>query len=159
MLESESASLLASKMPDLEGVRRVPPGNLHVTLCFLGNIEADQRERLLLAAAQLDGCSTVARVDELTGYPSARRARTIVARLAEQPLLHRWHDRFLENWPDADHDRKFSAHVTLGRSRRGVRLPEVAGWSGLQVELLPPDVYVSQTLPTGAVYTRLSEQN
>ena len=158
MLTPDAAARLASRLPDIEGMRRIPPGNLHVTLCFLGNIEDAQREKLLLTAAQVDGTSTTACVDELTGYPSARRATRIVAALAEHSLLRRWRDRFLDNWPDADHDQKFSEHVTLGRSRRGVRLPESAGWSGLQVELLPPDVYVSQTLPTGAVYTRLVDQ-
>ena len=158
MLTPDAASRLASRLPEIEGVRRIPPDNLHVTLCFVGNVENDKLEKLLLAAMQLDSSSTTACVEELSGYPSVRRATAIVARLAEHLLLRRWRERFLDNWPDADHDQKFSEHVTLGRSRRGIRVPESAGWSGLQVELMPPDLYVSQTLPTGAVYTRLADQ-
>ena len=158
MLTPDAASRLASRLPEIEGVRRIPPDNLHVTLCFVGNVENDKLEKLLLAAMQLDSSSTTACVEELSGYPSVRRATAIVARLAEHSLLRRWRERFLDNWPDADHDQKFSEHVTLGRSRRGIRVPESAGWSGLQVELMPPDLYVSQTLPTGAVYTRLADQ-
>ena len=158
MLKTESASLLTSMLPDLEEVRLIPADNLHVTLCFLGNVADDQRERLLLSAARLDGVSTVADICELTGYPSPSRATTIVATLTENPLLFDWRNRFLDDWPGARSNHQFAAHITLARSRHRIRVPQATGWSELKIELMPPEVYVSTTLATGAIYTRLSDQ-
>jgi hypothetical protein len=46
-------------------------------------------------------------------------------------------------------------HITLGRSREGVVVPETTGLEGLSVQLLAPAAYESRTLPEGARYRRL----
>ena len=45
-LSEELAGLLAGLDPGVEGLRWTPLERLHLTLCFLGNVEGDAQARL-----------------------------------------------------------------------------------------------------------------
>jgi 2'-5' RNA ligase len=125
----------------LQGVRWAPPENWHVTLLFLGATDPD---RILGIEARLQDVARAVPAFRTAlagsgGFPSARRATIVwagvddagghIARLAgsvadalETPL---------------EHD-PFSAHVTVGRARRPIRLP--TGFVEERVEAAPFDL-------------------
>lgn len=153
---TDSALRLRALCPPLADARLVPADNLHLTLHFIGHVGAERMDELRSLAADLPRLDTTASVVAVTGFPSPARARVVVARLDADPALLRWHRELHERWPTAEKDRLFDAHVTLARSRRGVRIAESIVTPPLQIELGAPDVFVSETLPEGARYRRLS---
>jgi 2'-5' RNA ligase len=154
-LSPDSAQALASQRPALDGCRLVAPENLHVTLRFLGSVAAERRDDVLALAESLDGCATGASVLEVTGYPKKRRARAIVARVDADPVLGDWYQELLACWPGDREALGFDPHVTLALSRRGVAVPDLPALVGLELKLLPPAAYLSETLPDGARYAPL----
>jgi 2'-5' RNA ligase len=156
-LSPDSAAALAAVRPRLSGCRPVPVENLHVTLHFLGSVAPERREEVLALTGILDGRVTEATVLEMAGFPRRRRARTVVARLSADPLLTDWHHALAATWPTEESNRSFDAHITLARSRRGVAVPDAPSLAGLELTLLPPAAYVSETMPEGARYTPLSD--
>jgi 2'-5' RNA ligase len=118
----------------LTGVRWGPSGNWHVTLLFLGATGADLIpgiEERLGAVARVTAPFRTA-LSGFGGFPSAQRASIVWAGLddAEGHIA-----RLATSVADAletklEHE-SFSAHVTVGRAHRPIRLPP-----GLTVERL-----------------------
>lgn len=109
-------------------VRWVDPSLLHLTLKFYGEVTADAAERLaeaLASAARDSGAVTLA-VTGLDTFPAGRAPRVIVAALAADPGLELLQHR-VETASGAagfpPEGRPFRPHLTLGRVRRGERLP------------------------------------
>ena len=155
-LDDDSAGRLVSGMPRLEGIRQVSGENLHVTLQFLGNVAEERCEPIRQAVMALGGQPTTTRVLTVTGYPSPVRARTIVARLKPDPKLLGWHDALSDLLKPTAGARKFDPHVTLGRSRAGIRVPELSEFDGVEIGLRTPALYRSETRPEGARYSILN---
>jgi 2'-5' RNA ligase len=120
-----AASGVASALRDTpggDGVRWVRPETLHVTLRFLGNIDADRIPELARRVR-----------DELTGiapfrlelggvraFPSPRRPRVIALELAPEAPLSELADAVEQGVVAAGFEpeqRAFRAHLTLGRVR------------------------------------------
>lgn len=116
--------------PDGDAVRWVRPVNAHLTLRFLGNVEADAVPELVERARQgLEGAvaATVVKIGEPFPFPSAQRPRVVaLPATPEEPLT-----RLAEALEEvavasglAPERRGFRAHITLGRLR-GRRLPDL----------------------------------
>ena len=154
-----------------DGVRWVRPEGVHLTLKFLGDIDAGSVPAVSRAMAQ---CAASAApfdlfLEGVGVFPNARRPRVIWIGLggALEPLLALQHsiDRELEGLGFARERRPFTPHLTLGRVRDGVLASQVRGVSEAvaattverRAELSVREVSLMQSdlRPSGAVYTRL----
>lgn len=140
-------ALAALPRPDVEGVRWVPRGNLHVTLRFLGDADADEvvqrlRDSHLPAAAAETG-PTVAMLGR----------RVVMVPVAGLDALAAAVVTATEDLGQPPRDRSFVGHVTLARcsdDRAGRRVCGTAAEVAFPVEEVA--VVSSQTLPDGARY-------
>lgn len=143
-------------------VRWGRPESYHVTLRFLGDVEAERLAPLAEAVAEevADVVPFELRLGGAGGFPSARRPRVVVLGLAPEAPLAALAERVeagvrAAGLPEAD--RPFRAHLTLGRvkGRRGPDLsaalpPEPAAFPVREVVL-----YASELRRGGAVHTPL----
>ncbi len=154
-----------------DGVRWVRPEGVHLTLKFLGDIDADSVPAVSRA---LDRCAASAApfdlfLEGVGVFPNARRPRVIWIGLggALELLLALQHsiDRELEGLGFAGERRPFTPHLTLGRVRdggspqqgRGVSEAVAAMTVERRAELPVREIALikSDLRPSGAVYTRL----
>ena len=169
-------SELRSQMPPQEAgfVRWIRPDGIHLTLCFLGDVDADLIPAIserLSDAAEKSGPFTLG-LANVGAFPSLRRPRVFWAGLSGETerlrLLHSRVQGALSYVGFAPERRRFDPHLTLGRLRRDSR-PEDARWAGAafgQVTLpepvpaIPVDsiiLFRSHLKPGGAEYERLFE--
>ena len=151
-------------------VKWLEPGNLHLTLCFLGDVPKDRtaevverleriRQGVAFFEMQLGG---------LGAFPNLKKPTVLFAPVTEgkEPLrdLAVGISRSLRGVGAKQEDREFNAHVTLGRAKgfKGAKtiapklegkIPPLIGkmtvWSFALVQ--------SQLNPAGPVYTVLRE--
>ena len=153
-LTGTSARLLSERVPEVAGMKRVPAENLHVTLRFLGSIPPDRVSDVRTLAAGLPGEALTVPIREVVGFPGPHRPRALVARLEDPGSLRHWYRQLADSFPAQDGP-SFDPHVTLGRFRTPGRIPDLRALAGLSLDLQPPALYRSETLPEGARYTRL----
>jgi 2'-5' RNA ligase len=147
-------------------VRWVRPEGLHMTLKFLGYVEAPRLEkvRAALEAAVREHAALRARVHGLGAFPSLRRPRVLWVGLEGDGLaeLAAAVDAALEPLGFEPEKRAFTPHVTLGR------VNSLRGWPALEEDFkahLDDDfgdsdvtavtIYQSTLRRDGAVYTAL----
>ncbi len=147
-------------------VRWVRPEGLHVTLKFLGPVQAQRIEEIhaAVAAAVRDQPPLTLQVCGLGAFPNLRRPRVLWAGLEGDDLgaLARRVDDALVRLGFAAEPRAFSPHVTLAR------VNTLKGWGTLekQIETHGADhfgvstvaavhIYRSVLQPGGSVYTLL----
>ncbi len=114
------------RAPWAEDVRWVPAASLHLTLRFLGDIEAGRVRELVDALRErLRGVRPfVFSLGSPSFFPTESRPRVIVARVTEEPRLAELAAAVEQAVVAAGHrvqDRRFRAHITLGRFRRAGR--------------------------------------
>ena len=146
------------------------PGNLHITLVFLGEIDPGQVPRIgreLRAVASGTGPFSV--VAEGAGaFPGTRNPRVLWVALLEPLELVRKLQQNMQNALSGAgfprEDRPFHPHITVGRVRGA--LPPAWGerfageLSGRRFGVVPVSsftLYESRPGPGGAVYTPLSD--
>lgn len=158
--------LAACKQKDWP-VKWVGEGGLHVTLKFLGEVEAE-RLPAIGAALEVAGCGTPVlpfAPGELGAFPSLARARVLWAGYHSEPalelLVHRV-EQATEPLGFPGEGRPFRAHVTLGRVREGARLPR-EGLEALEKEVLTAGfvadrlvLYQSRPGSAGSTYHELA---
>jgi 2'-5' RNA ligase len=111
----------------LTGARWVAPEDWHVTLVFLGAVAADRVASLHagLEVAVADATPFDTALSSFGGFPSQARARVVWAGLEDRAGcigdLARSVGAALGAAPE---DRPFSAHLTVARSDRPLRLPD-----------------------------------
>ena len=153
--------------PKLPGIRWVPPANFHLTVKFLGDIEASRVDAigaaLQLALAPFPRCTINAK--GLGVFPGLRQAKILwvgffgdeLARLAASI------DRALLALEFSAEPREFTPHLTIGR-RRHVDPPavnlkqELHLWRDRDFGATIVDrviLFQSVLEPTGAVYSPL----
>ena len=141
-------------------VRWVRPESYHVTLRFLGEIEAAQAAPLAraVAAAVADVAPFELALGAVVAFPSARRPQVIAATLApEAPLaaLARAVEAAAVRAGFPAEPRAFRAHLTLGRVRDRAH-PAVAAAGALEpapFAVREVVLYRSELLPEGALHT------
>lgn len=150
------------------GVRWVKPGSIHLTLKFLGNIQAAQVEKIARAVAQKirDHPPITLHPSGLGAFPSLRKPRVLwigmegeVQRL--KGIQARVEDA-LEPLGFVREKRGFRPHLTIGRVKDRHRFQFlVEAMATLDVPLFNSFdadeiiLYKSDLRPTGAIYTKL----
>jgi 2'-5' RNA ligase len=151
-------------------VRWVPPGNMHLTLKFLGNISPASVDILIqMIGAEADSCqSFIMQVGGLACFPSPKRPRVIYIGLQApselEALQHGIESATTRLGYESD-ERDFSPHLTIGRVRQNISAPDqqkirraleetqISSLGAAQVNSV--HLYNSDLKPTGSVYTRL----
>ncbi len=148
---------------DRGGLRLTPPGNLHVTLKFLGDIIDSEIDEILqameLAAEGVERFDV--KTEALVYLPSARRPRLIALAMTQPAELAKLHDQHEQAMLAAGfraEGRRFTPHITLARFRKPPRhLPKLpaAPPTGFCVEAMR--LVESRLTPAGPEYSRLAE--
>jgi 2'-5' RNA ligase len=147
----------------------VAPGNLHLTLKFLGQVPAERIDAMVgaMTRATVDTRAFGARVCGLGAFPSATRPRVVWAGVMDGApamidLAGRV-DRALIPLGFPPESRPFSPHVTLGRVRQPGRNPELATALASAAErefgrlrVRGASLMRSELSPGGARYTQLA---
>ena len=114
--------------PGGDRVRWVRPEGLHVTLCFLGDVEPEAIPGLLREVAPQVAPLAPFRLSlgGLHGFPSPHRARVVALSLSPEAPLAELAAAVARGAAAAGlalEDRPYRAHLTLGRTRGG-RIPD-----------------------------------
>jgi 2'-5' RNA ligase len=151
-------------------VRWVPPGNMHLTLKFLGNISPANVEILTqMIRMEADVCRPFdMRIGGLSSFPDPKRPRVIYIGLqapAELEALQHGIESATARLGYASEARGFSPHLTIGRVRQNISASDQHKIRGALEETQIDSVglarvdsvhlYNSALKPTGSVYTRL----
>ena len=163
-LFAETAPLRAAGLP----VRWVPPANLHLTLRFLGSVQADLVDRIVEAATQaVHGFEAFdVPMAGVGAFPGPRRPRVLWVGAGDVPPLRRLHaalEEALAPLGFAPEERAFQPHVTIGRVHGHARPRELARFGDLASRIryrgvLPVrsvDLMRSELSPAGARYERI----
>ena len=163
-LQQRLQSGVDTKRSDVKWVR---PGNIHLTLKFLGEIKDQQIVEICNVVEIVAGRHKGFELDiETVGHFGGKSARVLwvgpgaggerlreVAKDIEQQLA-------LAGYPEET--REFTGHLTLCRirnSKAGIKLAQVSeDYKDFKLGTVPVDavsVYQSQLRPDGPVYTRL----
>jgi 2'-5' RNA ligase len=150
-------------------VKWVEPDNLHITLLFLG--EVDAREVPAVCGAVEQACRGVAPFAmTLAGtgaFPNVRRPRTLIVRVAEgADEMRALHDAIeaplLELGCYRREERTYTPHLTLGRVKGQAAAEPLAAaikqferWQGGQTQVREVKVLSSELRPQGPEYTVL----
>lgn len=148
-------------------VKWVRPGNVHITLKFLGDVEAGRLDEVSAALARaLEGVRTFdAAVSGVGTFPpNPRRARVVFMSLSEgaddmKDLAVRAEEAMAAAGFERE-KRPFKSHLTIGRVRRGARgLDELAKsvaaaqYKPLKLSVDRVNLVKSELTPSGAIYT------
>jgi 2'-5' RNA ligase len=149
-------------------VKWVEEENLHLTMRFFGDVEEERIDRIRSAVtdAAADLVPIEAKIEGLGAFPSLKRPRVIWLGISDGRSNVLEMKRVLENalagagFP-AD-DKKFSAHITLGRvkdrtARVSVLSSEIATteFPASEVSVQEISCLRSDLTKTGPVYTKL----
>ena len=164
----ETVQELADVLPS--GIRWVDPSGIHLTLKFLGDVDAGRVEDLLsamgTAARRFESCSLPLALSGLGVFPNAREPRVLWAGvkgdLEALGRLQTLVDKALNELGFALERRPFRPHLTLGRVRDQVspverkrigeamgqgRLTDGPSWQAREIHLIR-----STLTPRGAIY-------
>ena len=147
----------------------VKPGNIHVTLKFLGEVEESKITKVFSAAQA--GCKGIKKfrigLKGLGGFPNLKRPRVIWVGTAsgEKELMELQSkvEQELEKNDFPREERKFTPHFTIGRIKipKGVEklseAVEKTEFAAPEFEVKEVVVMQSQLHPAGAVYTPLKK--
>jgi len=150
-LAADPAARLQGLIPPVPGFRPVPAKNLHVTLRFFGEQSPDEAQDIVDWLATRKAGNLACEMVALTGLPSPPRAHVLALELRPGPALDALQRQIAKRFGPPD--RPFRPHVTLARSRRTRAVTPVHLPPGQELRLLPPQLYRSETLPSGARYT------
>lgn len=170
--DSLAASQSRLKRAGDGAVKWVAPEGIHLTLKFLGSVDAEKIQAITLAIAQAaKGTGTLKLATRGIGaFPSWQRVRVVWVGLEGDvdrlKILQERADEALKPLGFAPEARAFSPHLTLGRVRETVgsverhKLGEAlsavnaegsSDWTATELSLMR-----SELRPTGAIYSQLA---
>jgi 2'-5' RNA ligase len=150
-------------------VNWTPPGNFHLTLLFLGEVDARDLPavcRIVADAAAAEPPFTV-RVSGVGAFPTARRPKVLWAGVTDGAAeLIRLHDALEPPLLDLGcyrrEERAYTPHLTLGRvksdadgAKLAPALPKHLAWSGGQTTVAEIVLFSSELRRDGPEYTAL----
>lgn len=148
----------------------VQPGNIHLTLKFLGNIDPADTEKIAAAMSNAvrdqNPFSLVAK--GVGVFPGSRRPRVLWVGLNDRSgslrTLQTTLDANLADIGFPKEKRPFKGHLTLGRIKRAPgpkdvaeMLQKYADFVSDEFEIHQITLFKSDLQPTGAVYSKLQE--
>jgi 2'-5' RNA ligase len=146
----------------------VRPANIHITLKFLGDIDAGTIEAIASAmVSAAEGCAPISLAAKAIGvFPNIKRPRVLWAGLTGQVDvlidLQRKLDDCLGHIGFAKERRSFKGHLTLGRFKARVNSTEIMRALGEFKDFETPSfmareliLFKSELRPSGAVYSKL----
>ena len=147
--------------------RWVPPENLHVTLKFIGNVDAAKLEAIRAVLGEVSsGGEVELRFRGVGFFPSEKHPRVLWAGIAASPNLAPLAagiDARLEKLGIARESREYAPHLTLARfdapgisEKLRAAAQENAAREFGAVRTGEFHLFESKTRPTGAEYTRLA---
>jgi 2'-5' RNA ligase len=157
----------ADAAPSKTKTRWVRPENLHVTLKFIGHVEAGKLDTIRAALAEVHSSGPVeVRFRGLGFFPNEKRPRVLWAGIEVTPNLAALANEIearLENLGIPRETREFAPHLTLARfdppgisDRLRAAVQQNAAREFGSVRTGEFHLFESKTRPTGAEYTRLS---
>lgn len=173
ILDQQIAKL--DQQVDSRAVRWLPPGAVHLTLKFLGEVDDGQIPQIVEGidrAASLHQRFGIG-VGSLGCFPNCRRPRVIWIGITadETPLaaLHSEIESELQALGFAPEQRRFHPHLTVGRIKRSAtrseeqsvpqRLEQVTIDELGRIEVTGISLMRSELRPTGARYTQLHKSD
>lgn len=153
-----------------DGASWVRTDNIHLTLRFLGDVDAGQRERLILflANAYATTASFPVHVQGIGAFPNMRRPSVVWVGVTPSDgplsLVQLATENAARTIGLSPENKAFHPHLTLARIRepRGAeplvaRLETERGFDAGEFTVRGVSLFSSQLTPKGAVYTRLRE--
>jgi 2'-5' RNA ligase len=140
--------------------RATPAAKLHLTLRFLGATPAERVGEAVaaVAAAAGDASPFALRLDRFGAFPNAGRARVAWIGAAPEPSLEALAarvERAVVAAGFAPDERRFAAHVTVGRLDRGARRLELPAPPAAPIAVQTVGaiaLFRSETSPAGSRY-------
>ena len=159
--------VLLGAMGGVERARWQDEDQLHLTLRFVGEIDAPLANDLAAALAQVDAAPFDLRITGVGHFERKGRATTLWAGLAASPQLLAFQqkiERACQRVGLAPEGRKFAPHVTLARLNTSAG--PIGGWLAAHGALTAPPwrveefrLYESVLTPAGSAYTWLRRRN
>ncbi len=151
-------------------VKWVEPDNLHVTLLFLGEVNANDVPAVcqVVAESVADQAAFALSIETTGCFPNPRRPRVLWAGVGQgAPEVCAVHDALERPLLDLGcyrrEDRKYTPHITLGRVKSdrptdslALVLAKHAAWKGGETTVREIHVMSSELTPEGPNYTVLS---
>lgn len=132
-IPTELAMRLSFLKCGLRGARWIDDENFHITLRFIGDVEGHVADEVVEALARIRRPCFDVQVDGLGSFGN-RKPHSIWARvIPDEPLLdlQAEHERVLQRMGLAPEGRKYTPHITLGRTRGSSR-SDVADWLAMR---------------------------
>ena len=120
-LPPEIKKALNALRSEIAGVHWLPPEQLHLTLLYLGDIEADQMERLRHCLLQVKVAPFRLRIAATGCFPNPRFPRVLWVGLQRQTALERLAEQVRSAATTSGimlEKRPFSPHITMARIKR-----------------------------------------
>lgn len=114
----------------IDGARWVPPGNLHVTLRFIGEEPEDRVDDIVGALDGVDGRAFTVQAGDTGHFGTGRKIRAVWVGVERSPgivALYEKVDGALVRAGLAPEGRKYTPHITVGRLR-GASHTRVVRW-------------------------------
>ena len=119
-IPQEISTLLSLTRGGLSGARWIDPENYHLTLRFVGDIDAPTADEIAGSLARIVRPGFTLRLDRLDVFGGSKPRSLFAAPAASDELnqLQYEHERIMQRIGLKPEGRKFSPHVTLARLRR-----------------------------------------
>jgi RNA 2',3'-cyclic 3'-phosphodiesterase len=148
----------------IPGIRWSAPDNLHLTLRFLGDQPEDSLEKLgdiVLSVGDSSCCFSLTFLG-IDAFPSWHRGRILWLGLKQPGLVSQLHQKLSDGLLQMgipEEQRPFRPHLTIGRSRQVISLPQLS--SGIRAQPVAEFrvdrlvLYQSRLTPQGARHSEL----
>ena len=111
-------------------LKLVEPHNLHSTLRFLGNTQAELVEKVKSILTEITFRPFTVHIQQIGGFPNSRRPRVIWAGIQEEtdqlPKIANQLEKKLLELGFPSEKRRFSPHLTIARVRTRKKMSELA---------------------------------
>ncbi len=163
-LPGDMRASLARVASDLAGARRVPAGQLHLTLRFIGDADSATLEKIRLALEEVNCSPFTLEVRGVGHFPRSRFPRVLWAGVSPSlPLLQLQEqvELALQAAGIPAEERPFSPHITIARLKEPLH-SQLQQFEEKQREYVGGTftadhfhLYASTLSPGGAIHTRL----
>lgn len=160
--QSDTIKAMMDSLKEIPNVKVTPSGQLHITLCFLGDVDTDRIPTICseLKRAFKDTESFHITVKGIGAFPNKRNARIIWMGIEDGGELSECASKItytLKRMGIRYDGKEFTPHITIGRARDTVNITQIAddneGTVFLDFECSSIHVMKSTLRPTGAEHS------